>query len=180
MNEGGQKRRMARRKKGSAGTRNTPRTGSTVSALASESPVVREQERNRLVSMGKAAVPFLVEALSSRDRIVRWEAAKAFSVLHDAAAAPALVQALEDEVMGIRWLAGEALIALDREGLAPLFGALIHRSESVRLRQGAHHVLRALAEGRYAPLVDPVLKALESPAPIVALPVAAFNAMKQL
>ena len=94
--------------------------------------------------------------------------------------AQALVRALEDELPGVRWLAGEGLIAMGREGLIPLFQALIRRSDSVRLRQSAHHILRALGGSGMGGHLVPVMEALEGPEPISALPVAAFNALKEL
>jgi HEAT repeat protein len=156
------------------------RIASLVAALGSEDPVARENARIALVATGRGAVPLLIDALGHRQERVRWEAARALSKISDPEAAPALVRALEDETPGIRWLAAEALTSLSREGLIPLFQALIRRSDSVRLRQGAHHICRALASGPYAQQLAAVREALESPAPIVALPVAAFNALKEL
>ncbi len=50
--------------------------------------------------------------------------------------------------LGIRWLAAEGLIGLGEAGLRPLLEALVHHSDSAWLREGAHHVLKALAAGR--------------------------------
>jgi len=148
--------------------------------LRSESPVTRERACRALVAMGEAAVPALTEALSDPVDHARREAARALSKIRSPGSAPAMVAALEDDLPGVRWLAGEGLIALGREGLIPLFRALIAQSDSVRLRKGAHHVVHALASGEYALQLAPVVEALEGPEPISAIPVAAFNALKQL
>ena len=148
--------------------------------LRSDSPVTRERARRALVMIGPPAVPALTEMLTDAVDHARREAARALSRIHDPASAPAMVAALEDDLPGVRWLAGEGLIALGREGLIPLFRALIAQSDSVRLRKGAHHVVHALASGEYAPQLAPVVEALEGPEPISAIPVAAFNALKQL
>ena len=148
--------------------------------LRSDNPVTRERACRALVAAGRAAVPALIAMLTDSVDHARREAARALSRIHDPASAPAMVAALEDDLPGVRWLAGEGLIALGREGLIPLFRALIAQSDSVRLRQGAHHVVHALAGGEYAPRLAPVLQALEGPEPISAIPVAAFNALKGL
>ncbi|HUI09064.1 MAG TPA: HEAT repeat domain-containing protein [Bacteroidota bacterium] len=148
--------------------------------LRSDNPVTRERACRALVAMGRTAVPVLMETLAGAVDHARREAARALSRLHDPGSAPAMVAALEDDLPGVRWLAGEGLIALGREGLIPLFRALIAQSDSVRLRQGAHHVVHALAAGEYGSQLAPVLEALEGPEPISAIPVAAFNALKSL
>ncbi|HVO70134.1 MAG TPA: HEAT repeat domain-containing protein, partial [Aggregatilineaceae bacterium] len=132
--------------------------------LCDRNTLKRHRARLLLVDIGLPAVPFLVQALEDPDaeECARWEAAKALSDIGDPMAAPALIDVLgQDEQFGIRWLAAEGLIALGRNGLVPLLNALIQRSNSAWLREGAHHVLRTLAgRGLYAQ-VAPVLTALE-------------------
>ncbi len=171
---------MVQSQKRKSAIHNAGRIDTAFAALASDDPAARAKARTSLVGAGAAAVPHLVRGLTDRNPTVRWESAKALTSLHDGSAAQALVQTLEDEVIGIRWLAGEALIGLGHTALQPLLQALMQRSDSVRLRQGAHHVLHELSDRNYAHIIGPVIEALESPAPIVALPVAAFNALKQL
>lgn len=153
---------------------------SLIQALSSDSPMKRVHAANSLEQFGKATIPFLSQALTDPRDTVRWEAAKVLTRMHEPIAAPALVRALEDESTGVRWQAAEGLIALGKEGLVPLLQTLIRQSDSVRLRQGAHHVLRSFAEGPYNKGLTQVVEALESPAPIMALPVAAFDALKKL
>jgi len=148
--------------------------------LRDSDSLVRERARRALVSLGRSAVPVLVEALSDSRDYARREAARALGKIHDASSAPALVKALEDELPGVRWLAGEGLVALGRDGLQPLLKALMLRADSVRLRQGAHHVTHALRAGGDDPLVSALTAALHAPDPITAIPVAAFNALKEL
>ena len=115
-----------------------------VSQLTHDHGPQRERARLALVKAGKPAVPLLIEALTSKSKRLRWEACKALGSIKDPDASAALVAALEDDSMEVRWLAAEGLIALGRPGLAPLLDALEHRSDSIFLRQGAHHVLHAL------------------------------------
>ena len=151
--------------------------------LCDRDTLKRHRARLLLVDIGSPAVPYLVQALEDPDaeECVHWEAAKALSDIGDPLAAPALIDILgQDELFGIRWLAAEGLIALGLDGLAPLLEALIQRSDSTWLREGAHHVLRTLAQrGLYAQ-VAPVLTALEDIEPAVEVPPAARAALDAL
>ncbi|MBN2100230.1 MAG: HEAT repeat domain-containing protein [Dehalococcoidia bacterium] len=129
--------------------------------------------RKALVEMGEGSVPYLVDALNHRKGWVRWEAAKALRQIPGPVATDALVTALGDNNFDVRWLAAEGLIDRGREGLAPLMKALIEGSDSVVLREGAHHVLFDLSHGNLRQMVLPVLQALEDVEPSVEVPLKA-------
>jgi len=148
--------------------------------IASHSGVERTQARERLVALGGPAVAPLIEALADDRDVVRWEAAKAFTELHDPSAAPALVRGLEDANGDVRWLAAEALVGLGRAGLKPLFEALVRHADSTDLRDGAHHVLHSLRHGELADLAEPVLKSLEGLEPELAAQFSAEAALQSL
>ncbi len=73
----------------------------------------------------------------------------------------------------MRWLAAEGLIRMRKASLKPIFQALIERSDSKWLREGAHHVLHALAKSGLDDRVAPVLAALEGIEPTATVPNAA-------
>ncbi len=150
--------------------------------LAGDDSLARQRARESLVDIGKPAVAPLMKALESPESNfhLRWEAAKALSELEDPAAAPVLIKTLEDDNFSVRWLAAEGLIALGRDGLAPLLEALVKRSGSASLREGAHHVLRMLDGGDLHYQLAPVLSALEDIEPILEVPVAAHAALDAL
>jgi HEAT repeat protein len=150
-----------------------------IAVLAGNDSLARQQAREALVNIGKPAVTPLMEVLAATasNFHVRWEAAKALSEFEDPEAAPVLVTALEDESFGVRWLAAEGLISLGQHALAPLLEALVQRSDSAALREGAHHVLRMLNQGDLHAQIAPVLAALEDIEPIVQVPVAAHAAL---
>jgi HEAT repeat protein len=148
--------------------------------IASHSGVERKRARERLVALGRPAVAPLIEALADDRNVVRWEAAKAFTELHDPRAAPALVRGLEDSDGDVRWLAAEALVGLGRAGLKPLLEALMQHADSVDLRDGAHHVLHSLRNGELADLAEPVLESLEGAEPELAVPFRAEIALQAL
>jgi HEAT repeat protein len=170
-------------KRGSDKQKSPVRTQALTDLLAqigSHSGIVRQHARERLVALGKPAVAPLIEALADDRDVVRWEAAKAFTELHDPAAAPALVSGLEDSDGDVRWLAAEALVGLGRAGLKPLFEALVQHPGSVELRDGAHHVLHNLRHGDLADLAEPVLESLEGVEPELAVPFRAETALQAL
>ncbi len=151
--------------------------------LCDKDTLKRHRARLTLVDMGAPVVPYLIQALEDSHAVEckRWEAAKALSDIGDPSAAPALINVLgQDEQFGIRWLAAEGLIAMGRNGLVPLLNALIQRSDSTWLREGAHHVLRTLAGRGLYVYVAPVLTALEDIEPAVEVPPAAQAALDAL
>jgi HEAT repeat protein len=148
--------------------------------LADRDGLQRQEARERLVAIGRPAVPHLIKALQSPNERVRWEATKALGEIRDPLAAPALVQTLEDEASAIRWLAAKGLIVLGRAGLRPLLKALEGHSDSLWMREGAHHVLHTLVREGVADDMAPVLEALEDIEPSVEVPIAAYNVLKEL
>ncbi len=157
-----------------------PRIESLIRDLNSEEPIVRSRARMALVAYGRASVAKLTEALERGDGTLRWEAAQALAAIRDPASAPILVRALEDESSEVRWTAADALIDLGRDAVIPLLEYLVVRSGSVYLREAAHRVLSTLGRGEDAAVLKPVREAIESSAPIVALPVAAHTALRAL
>jgi HEAT repeat protein len=151
-----------------------------IATLSDEDGRVRQRARWALVDIGESTVPPLIEALADKRERVRWQAAKALSKIGSPVAGPALVRALEDKSFGVRWLAAEGLIALRREGLVPLLEALVSRSDSAWLREGAHHVLHTLSEEGLHAEASPVLAALEDIEPVVECPGAAEIVLNRL
>jgi len=145
--------------------------------LASDDPVVRAWARRELAIRGPAALEQLVRLLSGPSEGLRREAASTLSVMGNPGATDALIGALDDQRGDVRWLAANGLISIGQECLPHLLRALVDRPQDIWLRQGAHHVLRAV--GCTAPLRD-VLHALEGPVPWVEVPVAAYRALSEL
>lgn len=148
--------------------------------LASPDATQSKSARQALVEIGASSVVPLSHAMTDTRTRVRWEAAKALGQIGDPSAAPALIRALETETFSIRWLAAEGLIAMGREGAKRLLRELESRPGSAGLREGAHHVLRILAEGELEPVLAPVLQALEGVAPAADVGPAAYDALGKL
>jgi HEAT repeat protein len=136
-----------------------------LAGLHSRDGIVRQKAREALTAMGRPAVHPLIPLLGDPEEDVRWEAAKALSDIGDAGAASALVIALEDGNSGVRWLAAVGLIAVGRDSLVPMLEALRERPDSAWLRDGAHHVLHALAKTELEGLLAPIVAVLESSDP---------------
>jgi HEAT repeat protein len=152
-----------------------------IAALAAEDAVVRRRARNGLIVLGNRAVDPLIELLADRRAHVRWEAAKALGGIGAPKAAPALVRILEeDEDFDVRWLASQALAGLGREGLRPLLVALAARPYSIALQEGAYHICHRLSRRQAFQLVKPVLAALRTSEPALAIPAAVRVALDEL
>jgi HEAT repeat protein len=155
---------------------------SLIADFANDHGRARQHARESLVAIGRPAVGPLMQALQHKDWRMRWGAAKALGQIADPAAANALVKTLEDQRGGVRWLAAEGVIALGRAGLAPLLQVLIHHSDSMWLREGAHHVIHSLTEEdpdlSYS--LAPVSAALEDIEPEIQVPPAAQAALTTL
>jgi HEAT repeat protein len=119
--------------------------------------MLRQSARRALIVIGRPAVPSLIQSLSSKNKNVRWESAKALEEIGDPSAAQALVARLKQDNFGIRWIAAESLIKFGRDGLRPLLLGLLENPDSGFLRDGAHHVLYSLASR------DPSLQDILSP-----------------
>jgi len=141
-----------------------------IADLGSKDGIVRVRARKSLVAIGKPSVGSLVEALASKKELVRWEAAKAIGQIGDPTATLALVRALEDEMFDVRWLAAEALLTIGKEALVPLLKALTEHSDSLWMREGAHHVFHDLADRKIVGVLRPVLTALEDIEPSIEVP----------
>lgn len=148
--------------------------------LHSHDALQRQEAHRSLVALGEIALPTLVDAMTDRDDRVRFEAAKALIEIHDPRAVPALIGALEDERSQIRWVAAEGLTRLGSASRGPLLRSLIEHSDSVLLREGAHHILRCWSRLGWGDEVGPVLAALEDIEPAVEVPVAAYGVLRRL
>lgn len=151
-----------------------------IQELAHEDELHRQRARHELVFLGDAALPALERALTSPDRNVRWEAAKALACHPRPAVAAALGRALADEDDGVSWLAAMTLIQLGDAALRPTLEAIVAQRQSCHACASAHHVLHELRRGEHAELVDPVIEAIESADRHIRAPVAAERALLAL
>jgi HEAT repeat protein len=149
--------------------------------LAGNDGMLRQKAREALVSLGKPAVPSLVQALHpSQPDQVRWEAAKALGKIDDARSIRVLVQTLEDRDDGVAWLAADALIQFKQSAWGPLLRALIKRgAKSVSLRQGAHHVFCKQKVNGFNDVLAGLVEALERSSVPVATITAANDFLKR-
>jgi HEAT repeat protein len=137
--------------------------------------------RQELIGLGDAAVPELVAALSSDSTQVRWEVAKTLTEIRAPQTAPALANALRDDDGGVRWLAADGLGHMGPTGVKAALEVLMAHSESASVREAIHHVLSTAAKDRQlAPVVRPVLDALDGQVAQIACLAPAEAALKQL
>lgn len=154
--------------------------GQLIADLSSDDGMRRVRARHSLVSLGSEAVAPLIKALSNRNQWVRWEAAKALEQIGDESATQALIRTLEDKTFDLRWLAAEGLISIGRKAVIPLLAQLLDNSDSIRLREGAHHVFHDLEDKDLQVILAPVLSALEDTDATVEVPLAAKTTLYKL
>jgi len=150
--------------------------------LKSENGANRQKARKSLVAIGKLAVSSLTKALtnSNLDQ-VRREAVKALGAIGDSKAISPLVSVLEDSDPDVAWLASDVLRKFKKEAWPPLLRALLKSgSESVLLRQGAHHVFRNQRENGYDDLLAILVKDLGSSMVQESTPGAAYDMLKRM
>jgi uncharacterized protein YrrD len=148
--------------------------------LTSRSGLTRQYARTSLVAIGKPAVPALLALLKNKKSRGRWEVLKALGEIRDPSAISELITRLNDESFEIRWLAAEALVALGSQVIVPLLQALIRQSDSVYVRESAHHILRSLVDDKTKKFIRPVLTALEDMDYSMMVPMAARKALRSL
>jgi HEAT repeat protein len=155
---------------------------SLMGLLSSKDGATRIKARKSLVALGKPAVPSLTRVLqNSKEDHVRWEAAKTLGAIGDPRAIPSLVKALEDNDQGVVWLSAEALSKFKKNAWPQLLHALIlSESDSVLLRNGAHHVLRNQKEDGFNDLLATLRTALQSSTGSESTPSAASDILKRL
>jgi hypothetical protein len=106
----------------------------------------RADAREKIVALGKAALPALLAALEDPSDHVRWQAAKALNELHEPETAPDLVRAMEDDDFGVRWLAAGGLAGMGTDCLDALLRGLMADFPSPRMREIGLHVLALLVD----------------------------------
>jgi len=114
-------------------------------ALGSNKGMERKSARETLVLCGETAEPQLRSLLTSKDKRLRWEAAKALAAMVEPASLPALVGLLRDEQPELRWLAADGLIGLGPRSVIPVLESLLQAPPTKGQVQMAGRVLRALA-----------------------------------
>jgi HEAT repeat protein len=148
--------------------------------LDSSNGFERIRVRSALVQLGSRSVPYLVDSLSSKSDLKRWEAAKVLTQIGDPTATQKLINALYDKNFDIRWLAAEGLISVGEPGLIPVMHELVNNPESEWLREGAHHYLHEINNEKLKSILNPVLHALEDVEAHLEVPLAAQNALESL
>lgn len=148
------------------------RLGALLKSLESKNGLERKRARETLVLVGEPAVPHLLDLLSSPQKQLRWEAAKALQAMVQPEILGRLVELLADPDPDIRWLAASGLIALGPRSAVPVLKSLLGPPPPRGHREMSHRILRQLSaeNGVLAEMVAPVIEALESddPTPIPA------------
>ncbi len=140
----------------------------------------RKRAAENLIAVGQAATSPLLTATTLPNPRIRWEATNLLGQIGGPEAITTLINCLEDDVLDVRWRAAESLIAIGPEVIPFLLKILLRRPTSVWLREGAQHILPDLRTKQNHDLITPVIEALQSGEPGLAVPLTAHRALKDL
>jgi HEAT repeat protein len=119
-----------------------------IPGLIDSDTLTRKKARETLMVMGKDVLPQIYRLLASKNRVLRWEAAKIIELIGSKRSIPALLELLDDSESDIRWIAAEGLTKIGRRSIVPLLHVLINKNQSIYIRVGAHHVLNNLLNAK--------------------------------
>jgi HEAT repeat protein len=117
-----------------------------ISQMGDENGLVRQRARLMLVHLGKDSLPYLRDALHSKNANIRLEAVKALSEFHEPDVLLDLTAMLMDDDVGVRWTSAENLIKQGRDSLRPLLQSFIHNFDLSWMREGLHHILHVFKD----------------------------------
>lgn len=149
-----------------------------INDLESDNGIIRQIARHKLVEIGHKTIDQVVQLINSPKHMTRWEAIKTIEQMEDKFAIPILISALKDDKFDIRWIAAEGLIRIGEQSINPLMEEIIKDSDSVFIREGAHHILKELeAEGLFYDKYG-IIKSLENLSDITPLHLLAKKYLK--
>lgn len=120
---------------------------SLIPDLISDRTTKRQNARLALSKISPMILDQLSVLITSKNKQLRWEVAKALEDRRSLGSIPVLLKLLADEESDIRWIAAEGLINIGRKSIIPLLHEIIY-NESSDIYEGAHHVLYDVLTGR--------------------------------
>lgn len=117
---------------------------SIIEDLSSQEAIIRKEAREDMINMGVNILPYVHKLIQSKDKQLRWEAAKIAQKIAHPSSIPVLIELLEIKETDIRWIASEGLINIGRESIVPLLKAIIEKEEVHFLRTSSKYVFKSL------------------------------------
>jgi len=139
-------------------------------ALASGQHPLHQDASRVLNEMGPLALGIWEEALQHPNSHVRWHAARGLGQVGDTRGIEILAEGLDDENQAVRWVTARVLANLDSTAIPAILNVLTQHRLSEPLRQAANHALHAMPSRLTQEYLQPLLKALHSPAASVEVP----------
>lgn len=147
--------------------------------LADENGMNRKAAREKLVMNGSKIIPYIHQVTETENIQLRWEASKILEQLGDVRSIPVLINLLVDEESDIRWIAAQGLINVGEASIIPLLRQIKHHSDSIYIREGAHHVLWGVLDDLERKKFIDLLEALGNEnATLEKIPIEASKALK--
>ena len=121
---------------------------------------IKHNAGKALVKKGKTIIPQMHKLLSSKNSLLRKEAARIVELIADRRSIPFLISLLEDKESDIRWIAAEGLVKIGRRSILPLLKSVRDSKNSYLLNKGAHHVLNSLLHEKEKKKLVPLMQSL--------------------
>jgi HEAT repeat protein len=150
---------------------NDPRCGPPLLCALAEGHGELHRAANRaLRDMGSTAADTLVQGLNHPDSHVRWHTARALGQIGNPRGIETLVEGLHDEHPAVRWATASVLANLDAQAIPYILRSLIRQPMTEPYRQAIYHALHAMPSRHTRLYLQPLLEALQGPAPGVQVP----------
>jgi HEAT repeat protein len=121
---------------------------------------IKHNAGKALVKKGKTIIPQMHKLLSSKNSLLRKEAARIVELIADRRSISLLIGLLEDKESDIRWIAAEGLVKIGRQSILPLLKSVRDNKNSYYLNTGAHHVLNSLLQEKEKKELVPLMQSL--------------------
>jgi len=149
-----------------------------VEALACDDEALHWDASCALGEMGDKALPALLDALKSARPHVRWHAVRALGGIGDRQAVAGVAEALGDTDYSVRWAAADALAAIGLPAVPAILERLARYAPMDDMYQAAYHALHRIGLAETQRQLQPLLKALRSPAAPVEAPMVAYRLLQ--
>jgi len=133
-----------------------------ISDLAHEHGKERINAREEFVAMGSGILKYILPLVQSKNRVLRWEAAKIMQQIGDISCLSTFIDLLEDKDRDVRWIAAEALVQMGEISIIPLLDRLVEHGHSKYLEDEAHHVISKMYHGTDRFMFQSLLDVLKS------------------
>lgn len=144
-----------------------------IEALSSRNRVLHHEAHRALAGLGKYATDAWITALQHPDSHIRWHAARGLGELGDLRAIPILAAGLRDQNAAVRWATSGLLARMGSRAVPAILQEISRGPLDEPARQAAYHALHGMTGHNLPARLEPVLDALHGPGSDLRAPLSA-------